>query len=210
MKWKTLLTGLFVTALVTAQLTSSKLLAIPIFGVVVPGGTFAYAATFFATDTMGEVYGKDEAREMVKTGFIMNFVMLALVYLAIFLPASQGSLDPGKFETVLGSGANIVLGSLGAYVLSQFIDVEIFHQLKNKTQGKMLWVRNIVSTSISQTIDTVAFTVIAFSVAPTLLGIGATLPNSVIISLILGQIVLKTLLALADTPLVYLATNYID
>lgn len=210
MKWKTLLIGLFVTALVTAQLISSKLLLIPILGVAVPGGTIAYAATFFATDTMGEAYGKQQAREMVKTGFLMNFVMLSLVYLAIWIPASQGSLDPQMFETVLGSGANIVLGSLGAFLLSQFIDVEIFHYLKEYTNSKHLWFRNIASTATSQTIDTIAFTGIAFGLAPIVLGIGQPLPVAVIMSLVVGQVIVKALLALIDTPLVYIATRHIQ
>lgn len=205
------LVGLFVTALVTAQLISSKLLAItiPVVGVVLqaPGGTVAYAATYFASDCISELYGESFARRVVNVGFVMNFVMLALVLVTIELPIAQGStIGQEQFATVLGSGLPIVLGSLFAYVASQNWDVVVFHRIRNRTGERLLWVRNIGSTVTSQLVDTVIFTVVAFAVAPALLG-SQTLPTSVIVSLIVGQYVLKFLIALADTPFVYAAVG---
>jgi hypothetical protein len=202
------LVALFVTALVTAQLVSSKLLAltIPVVGVVLtaPGGTLAYAATYFASDCISELYGESYARRVVNVGFAMNFVMLALVFLTIRIPAAQGSpVDPGQFATVLGSGANIVLGSSLAYLVSQNWDVVVFHRIREATDGSMLWLRNIGSTATSQLIDTVIFTVVAFAVAPVVLGTGQPLPTNVVVSIVVGQYLAKLLIALLDTPLVY-------
>lgn len=202
------LVALFVTALVTSQLISSKLLAltIPLVGVALsaPGGTLAYAATYFASDCISELYGESFARRVVNIGFAMNFVMLALVFLTIRLPAAEGSLvDPAQFATVLGSGTNIVLGSLFAYLVSQNWDVIIFHRIREATGGSMLWLRNIGSTATSQLVDTVIFTVVAFAIAPALLGNGQVPPTNVIVSIIVGQYILKLLIALFDTPLVY-------
>ncbi|MFC7135732.1 queuosine precursor transporter [Halobaculum litoreum] len=202
------LTALFVAALVTAQVISAKLLAVtlPVLGAVTaPGGTLAYAVTFFASDCLSELYGKAYARRVVNVAFAMNFVLLALVFATIATPAAQGSVDPAAFETVLGLSGNIVLGSLVAYVLSQNWDVIAFHRIREFTDGDALWLRNVGSTATSQLIDTVVFTVVAFAVAPAVFGIGPALPTSVLLSLIGGQYVLKLLIALVDTPLVYAA-----
>lgn len=204
------LTALFVTALMAAQVLASKLIAvnIPLIGAVaLPGGTLAYAATFFASDVVAELHGKKRARWMVNAGFAMNFVLLALVWIAIQAPAAQGSIDPGQFASVLGASANIVAGSLIAYVVSQHWDVFAFHAIRNQTGGRFLWLRNVGSTATSQAIDTVIFATIAFVVAPTVFGIGAALPLGIVWSIIVGQYVAKVFIALADTPFVYLATR---
>lgn len=204
--------GLFITALVTAQVISSKLIAItlPFVGLVaMPGGTLAYAATFFATDCISELYGKDYARKVVNVGFLMNFVLFILLYLTATLPAAQGSIDPEMFSTVMLSSGNIILGSLMAYIVSQNFDVSAFHWYKRKTDGKYLWLRNLGSTGISQFIDTMIFTVIAFWLAPQILGIGHALPIAVLTSIILGQYFGKLLIAVGDTPFVYAAVRVV-
>lgn len=201
------LTATFVTALVTAQVISAKLVVItlPVVGAAVaPGGTLAYAATFFASDCLAELYGERYTRRVVNVTFGMNFLLLALVFLTIELPAAEGSVDPGAFATVLGLSGNVVAGSLAAYVVSQNWDVFAFGQLRAATDGRLLWLRNLGSTATSQLLDTVIFTLVTFYVAP-IAGVGRSLPLSVIGSLIVGQYVLKLLIALGDTPLVYAA-----
>jgi uncharacterized integral membrane protein (TIGR00697 family) len=204
--------GLFVTALVTAQLTAAKLLVVslPLLGaLIVPGGTIAYAVTFFASDCMSELYGRRFALRTVQVGFAMNFVLLAIVWLTIQWPAAQDGIDPTMFAAVLGSSTPIVLGSLTAFLVSQHWDVFAFHWLRDRTAGRWLWVRNIGSTATSQLIDTVLFTTVAFVIAPTLLDVGQVLPWSVVLSLIGGQYIVKALIAGIDTPLVYLAVGYL-
>lgn len=206
-----ILIGLFVTALATAQVISSKVLlvSLPILGTLtLPGGTFAYAFTFFASDCVSELYGKKNATKMVNIAFFMNFVLLGLVWLTISLPAAGNSIDPSMFRNVLGAGTNIVLGSLGAYIISQNLDVRIFHKIRDYTNGQYLFIRNIGSTVVSQFVDTVIFTVIAFALVPLVIGTGTALPQSVIISAIIGQFTFKMLIALVDTPFVYAVVKW--
>ncbi|MUV57481.1 queuosine precursor transporter [Halogeometricum sp. CBA1124] len=205
--------ALFVTALTTAQLTASKLLAIPVpdalgslpvvgATVLMPGAALAYALTFFASDCYSELYGRRAATVMVNVGFAMNFVLLALVWGTIFMPAANPEFA-GQFRTVLASGTNVVAGSLLAYVVSQNWDVFAFHRIREVTGGDHLWLRNVASTATSQAIDTVIFVTVAFYVAPRLLGIGEAFPPSVVLSLVVGQYLLKLLIAVVDTPFVY-------
>jgi hypothetical protein len=202
--------ALFVTALVTAQLTASKILAIPLPTAVprigetvfLPGAALAYALTFFASDCYGELYGRRDAQVMVNVGFVMNFVLLALVWSTILAPGRNAEFA-AQFEGVLAPATNIVAGSLLAYIVSQNWDVIVFHRLREATEGDFLWLRNIVSTATSQAIDTVIFVGIAFYLLPTYVGIGMETPWSVVVTLMLGQYLLKLLIALVDTPFVY-------
>jgi uncharacterized integral membrane protein (TIGR00697 family) len=146
---------------------------------------------------------------MVNVGFAMNFVMLGIVWLAIAAPGSQAGVDPAAFATVLGLSTNIVIGSLAAYLVSQNWDVLAFHAIGDWTDGRHLWLRNLGSTGSSQLIDTVIFVLMAFFVVPTALGIGQALPGAVLVQLVVGQYVLKLLIALLDTPLVYAVVAYV-
>jgi uncharacterized integral membrane protein (TIGR00697 family) len=205
------LVGLFVTALTTAQLTAAKLLifdlpvSLPVTGasIILPGAAIAYALTYFASDCYTELYGKRAAQVLVNVGFLLNFALLALVWTTITAPG----LDPevsSAFAEVLAPGTNIIFGSLIAYIISQNWDVIVFHRIRARTGQRLLWLRNIGSTATSQAIDTVLFVGIAFAVAPSVLGIGEALPLAVIGALMIGQYLLKLLIALIDTPFVYL------
>jgi hypothetical protein len=206
------LVGLFVTALVTAQLTAAKLLlfelpfSLPVTGaaLVLPGAAVGYALTFFASDCYAELYGKRAAQVMVNVGFGMNFVMLALVYSTIAAPAvPDQAVAPSTYAAVLAQSANVTLGSLVAYVVSQNWDVLVFHRIRELTDGRHLWLRNVGSTATSQAIDTVLFVFVGFVLAPSVLGIGRPTPVGVAVSLVVGQYLLKLLIAVCDTPFVY-------
>jgi uncharacterized integral membrane protein (TIGR00697 family) len=197
-------------------LIAVKLLAVPFPGslpivggsVLVPAGVLAYALTFFASDCYAELYGRRPAQIMVNVGFGMNFVMLALVWLAIAAPGSPAGVDPATFESVLGLSTNIVLGNSGAYIVSQNWNVIAFHAIGDWTNGEHLWLRNLGSTGTSQLIDTTIFVLLAFFLVPSALGIGQALPGAVLVQLIVGQYILKLLIALLDTPFVYAVVGY--
>jgi uncharacterized integral membrane protein (TIGR00697 family) len=211
------LIALFTTALVTAQLTATKVLAfaiplsLPVVGaeLILPGASLAYALTFLASDCYSELYGRRAAHVLVTIGFAMNLVLLVLVWATIAAPAAASSaVDPGAFAAVLGASTNVVLGSLLAYLVSQNWDVFVFHRLRELTDGRALWLRNIGSTATSQALDTVIFVGVAFYLAPELLGVGSALPSSVLVGLAVGQYLLKLLIALFDTPVVYAIVGY--
>lgn len=199
------LIGLFVTALITSQVTASKIVALnspvalPLTGdlLLVPAAAFAYAVTFFASDCYAELYGRQAAQRLVNVAFVMNFVLLGLVWLAISAPVLANSpVGQGPFSSVLGASTGIVVGSLFAYLVSQNWDVLVFHRIRDRTDGEALWLRNIGSTATSQLIDTVIFITIAFVIFQ-------GLPLAQAGGLIIGQYVIKLVIAALDTPFVY-------
>ena len=205
------LVALFVTGLVTAQVTASKVVAVgipvslPLTGdlITVPAAVFAYAITFFASDCYTELYGRRAAQALVNVAFAMNFVLLGLVWLAVAAPTFEFSpVAQGPFAETLGASAGVVAGSLLAYVVSQNWDVLVFHRLKERTSGRWLWLRNIVSTASSQLVDTVIFIVVAFALFQ-------GLSTDEVLGLIVGQYLFKLALVGLDTPVVYLVVGVI-
>ncbi|WP_394346443.1 queuosine precursor transporter [Haloarcula amylovorans] len=206
------LVALFVTALVVSQVTASKLLAfdlpfsLPLAGdtLVLPGAALAYALTFFASDCYAELYGRRAATVVVNVGFAMNFVLLALVWSTILapgLPAAAQPVDPTAFRNVLAASTGIVVASLMAYVVSQNLDVFLFHALRDATDGDALWLRNVGSTATSQLVDTIIFVGVGF-----VLFQGMGLAGA--FSLVVGQYLLKLTIALVDTPFVYAVVGF--
>ncbi len=113
------------------------------------------------------------------------------------MPAlSSSPLDNETFSKVFSLSGLAVLASMSAYLFAQFIDIKIYHFWKTLTKGKMLWLRNNFSTFSSQIIDTV--TVIS------LLCLFQVLSWDSFWGLIISGIVFKIVMALLDTPLLYL------
>ena len=206
--WGVGLVALFVTALVAAQVTAAKLLQfglpvdLPLVGgaLVLPGAALAYALTFFASDCYAELYGRRAATVLVNVGFVMNLVLLALVWSTIEAPAlpasAPGQVDLAAFRSVLGASTSIVAGSLAAYVVSQNWDVLVFHRIREATGGDYLWLRNLGSTATSQLIDTAVFVGVGFVL------LGSTTVETAL-ALVVGQYLFKLGVAVLDTPFVY-------
>jgi hypothetical protein len=184
-----LLGALFVGALVTANVIAAKIVMIgPLF---VPAGVLAYSITFAVTDTLCEVWNRRITQIVVNAGFAVLVLVWALIALALQWPAAPFWLHQESFLQTLGSTNRIIVASLIAYGVSQTLDVWVFSRIKTLTGGRWLWLRNNVSTFLSQLVDTVIFISIAFY---------GELP---ILQLMWAQLLVKYGIALADTPVVY-------
>ena len=188
----------FVTLLVVANIIAVK--PVELNGWVFPAGAIAYPFTFLVTDAISELYGRKVATRVVWYGFGLSVAMVLLVYVARVLPAASFWQEQGAYDTVLGSVPRIVLGSMVAYLISQHTDVIVFHVLRRHTNGRHLWLRNNVSTMVSQSIDTVLFISIAF---------GGSVPAGTLWNMMATQYVLKLGVAVVDTPIVYVLVRTI-
>jgi uncharacterized integral membrane protein (TIGR00697 family) len=118
----------------------------------------------------------------------------------VFEDFDSGIPAQASLETIFGLMPRIALGSLAAYLISQFLDVKIFSKLKVKFPTRsQLWIRNNVSTGISQSIDTLIFCSIAF--------IGLYSWN-VWWEIVITTYVLKFIISVASTPVIYWARSF--
>jgi len=205
---RVLVASLFIGALVTSNLTASKIVSIeiPLIGALMfPAAVLAYAVTFLFTDIYAEIWGKSAAGKLVIYGFFVNIFVLLLVEFAIILPPAPFQAGYQEiYANVLGSAPNIIVASMVAYLISQNHDVWAFHFWRRKTRGAHLWLRNNASTLASQLIDTIVFITLAFYVLPLILQGNPIIPLESLLTLIAGQYVVKALIALSDTPFCYL------
>ncbi len=202
-----MLVAIFVSSLTAANFLAAKVALLgTVWGVslLVPVGVLAYAVTFTVTDVITEVFGKDAAVKVVRAGFVTQLLILLYAWVAVGMPAAPFMEHLSEaYRQLVASPPNIVIASVIAYLISQHHDVWAFHMWKERTGGKWLWLRNNASTAVSQAIDTAVFITLAFGVLPAVLG-GTSVPWGLIPYAILGQYLVKLLIAALDTPFVYL------
>ena len=190
---------LFICMIPTAVLVASKITTVMGFSFSV--GAYAYAITFPCTDIIGECFGKSRANRLVLLGLLGYACCVLFSLLAVHSPAApfwQG--NQAGYEATLGLVPRIVLASMLAYLVSQIHDIWAFHFWKRITSGSHLWLRNNVSTLSSQLIDSLIFVLIAFA---------GVVPRDEIAVMILGQYLIKVVIAALDTPVVYLGVRWI-
>jgi uncharacterized integral membrane protein (TIGR00697 family) len=174
---------------------------------VLTSGILTYPLTFLLTDLVSELWGVRRASFMVVLGFVMSLMMLAILQLAIPLPPggfwTNEALGFGPaemqsaFEATFAYPGTLLFASMSAYLVAQLFDVRLYHFWWRVTGGKHMWIRNNGSTSISQLVDTIIVNSIFLRLA---FGMD-WLP---ILEVIVAVYLCKLLLAMLDTPLIYL------
>ena len=189
--------GLFIwipIAIIAANIQVTK--TIELFGITATLGNIVYASSFLITDILSENYGKKEAQRGVAIGFYSLILFTLLMNIAVrFLPSPEDFVQ-SSMETIFGFLPRIMAASLLAYGFSQTHDVWAFHFWKKKWPAtRHLWLRNNLSTIVSQLIDSIVFTLAAF------IGVFS---EGVLIEIIISTYLLKLIVAVLDTPFVYL------
>ena len=209
------LCAFFVVVLVLTNIVGVKLFVLPWMAddsgnpITLTTGIVTYPLTFLLTDTVSEIYGRKRADFMVWLGFALSMVMLVVVAISVGLPGSEVWINKDlgytsvpemqrAFESVFTLPGTLVLGSMSAYLCAQLLDNRLFHFWKGVTKGKHLWLRNNGSTILSQLVDTIVVNSI-------FLGWGMGVPWPVVWQIIWAVYICKIILALIDTPLVYIA-----
>lgn len=201
-----ILTIVFIVSLVISNVITGKVVdtGITLFGnpVTIAGAVICYPICYLITDIVGEMWGKREANKIVKYGFIGQVLATLIIVATTYTPYLDMDMQ-AAYVKLLGQNWVFVAGSLSAYLASQYLDVHIFHTLKEKTNGKSKWIRNNASTMLSQFVDTAIFIVIAFG-----FGFGWIFDNQVaLLNMVIGQYLIKLIIAVLDTVPFYILTR---
>ncbi|MCB9227082.1 MAG: queuosine precursor transporter [Chitinophagales bacterium] len=210
-----ILSGFFIASLVLTNLIAGRFFTINIPTLNVDwhltSGVIAYPITFLVTDIISEIYGEKRAKLLVFTGFIISVFTVVIIITSISLPIwDRSPVSEASYNNVFGLAPGIVFGSMVAYLSAQFIDVKLFEFWRKLTKGKHLWLRNNGSTIISQLVDSVLVVIIALIIYPTITGVSEPLTWKEAYVIIVGQYIFKALLALFDTPFIYLSVYLIN
>jgi len=227
-----ILSAIFLTNAIIAEIIGVKIfsmestLGLPpagmkFFGVFVldfnlTAGAVIWPIVFITTDVINEYFGKKGVRKIsFLTAFLISYIFLIIFMVTKLEPApfwidlNNQDTDGNPFninyafQTIFRQGLGIILGSLTAFLVSQLLDVYIFQRLRHLTGKRMIWLRATGSTLISQLIDSFVVLGIAFY----LFGNWSLLQIAAV-----GMVnyIYKFVIAIALTPLLYVAHYFID
>jgi uncharacterized integral membrane protein (TIGR00697 family) len=195
-QWFVVVVAVFVTCLITANVTAVKLVSV--FGLVLPAGVIVFPVSYIVGDVLTEVYGFRRARRVIWLGFFCNVIAVLAIWLGGVLPAAPFWDAQEAYDTILGYTPRLLLASFLAYLIGEFANSIVLAKMKVATNGRWLWSRTIGSTLVGQGLDSLVFVSVAF--------VGG-IPLAALISAVVAQWLFKSLYEAAATPLTYLVVN---
>lgn len=167
-----------------------------IFGLSTAIGTVMFASTFLATDILAEYHSKEDAKTAVYIGLMADIILIISTQIALLYKPSEFDYADGAMRTLFALNLRISIASMVMYFFANIADVYLFSKLKEKSNGKRLWVRNNLSTILCNCLENFGFIFLAF------VGIydGAT-----ILTIAISTSIIEAIVAVCDTPFLYLA-----
>ena len=188
--------GLYVwvsIATILANLTVCKM--IDVFNFTTSLGNVIFASTFLATDIISEKYSAKEARKAVYLSMFAGITFIIITQLTLLFTPSSEDVVQGAMKTLFAINLRTSIASMGMFFIANMLDIYIYNKLKEKLPKK-LWLRNNVATITCNCIENYFFNTLAF------IGI-FSLP--VIISIATTTTIIEIVIAVCDTPFIYLS-----
>ena len=189
-QWFVVVVAVFITCLITANITAVKLVSI--FGLILPAGVIVFPISYIVGDVLTEVYGFHRARRVIWLGFFCNLIAVLAIWIGGIMPAAPFWKAQGAYETIRGYTPRLLTSSFLAYLVGEFANAIVLAKMKVATNGRWLWSRTIGSTLVGQGLDSLVFVFVAFF---------GTIPLSGLIAAIIAQWLFKSIYEAAATPL---------
>ncbi|MCU0430191.1 MAG: queuosine precursor transporter [Cytophagaceae bacterium] len=231
-----LLAALLITNALVAEIIGSKIFSLEaslgikpsetlLFGVIpfqfnMTAGVILWPFVFILTDLVNEYFGPKGVRRIslitagcIAYAFCMLYIAIQLTpagfWVSLFSKDPHGnSLDIDyAYSVILGQGLNIIAASIVTFLLGQLADALLFDWLKKKTGEKYIWLRATGSTLVSQLLDSFVILMLAFYVFPAR---DKAWTLSLVVTVACINYCYKVVMAVALTPLIYLAHARID
>ncbi len=196
--WFVLVVALMLTSLLVSNIVAQKVVQFGPF--IISGAEFIFPISYIVNDVLTEVYGYRRSRLVIWIGFGANLLMVLAIQVAILLPAAPFWNGQEAFATILGATPRLLIASLCAYLVGEFLNAYVLAKMKILTKGRWLWTRTIGSTFVGQMFDSSIFSLIAF------LGV---IPLREIGIMILTVWAFKTVYEALVTPVTYLVVNFL-
>ena len=188
--------GLYVwlsVATILANITVCKM--IDVFSFTTSLGNVLFASTFLATDIMSEKYSKDDAKKGVYVSIFSAITFIIITQLTLLFIPSADDVVNESMKTLFSISIRTTIASMVMFFISNMMDIHIYNKLKEKYPNKM-WLRNNLSTILCNCIENYFFNTFAF------IGI---FNMGVIISIATTTTIIEIVIALCDTPFLYLS-----
>ena len=193
-----LLGMLFVTCLLISNIIAGKMWS-PGLGITLPASVILFPVTYIIADVLTEVYGFSQARLIIWSGFVCNFLAVITFVITVNLSYPQFFLDQEAYAVVLGITPRVLLASFIAYLFGEFSNSIVLSKLKTITKGKKLCLRTIGSTVVGEALDSIIFVIIAFA---------GTITTKQLLSMILFEYLFKVCFEVVMTPVTYMVIGW--
>ena len=208
-KYYDLIMALFVAVVLISNVASSaKIVGVTLLGLPLSfdAGTLLFPLSYIFGDILTEVYGYQQSRRVIWTGFAAAGLMSLTFWIIRQLPgeaAWQGYAGDAAYDAILGgvSSGGIIIASLAAYLVGEFSNSFVLAKLKIITQGRWLWVRTISSTLVGEGVDSIVFVTIAC-----LFGV---FPWEIALTLIVSNYLFKVFIEVIMTPVTYALVGFL-
>jgi len=190
---------LFSVIMVTGNLISRKFVSFDLFSFYtfeVSAGALLYPLTFLITDIIAEFFGREKSTFCVRLAISVNiFISLIIMVIDKLDATSWSKLTSEQFSYVFGYYNVGFIGSIIAFYTSQSVDIRLYLLIKKMTKDKMIWLRNLGSTSVALLIDT--------SIVITILTVFGDFPKDSMFTLIINSYIYKLFFAICNVPIFY-------
>lgn len=203
------LVGLYIFCIVAAEVMGSKTFPILTAGNFTLNsgvGLLFIPAVYIIIDIITDVLGKDRAKSVVRTGWLIIILLVFAAFIATSLPPStRYAPNESAYDLIFTQSIRISIASLTAFVIANLTDIYVFSKIKAKTKEKKLWLRSNLANWISLFLDTAVFIILAFYS----FDLSVSENASFLFSLILPYWLLKCLMSIIETPFVYLGVKWL-
>jgi len=199
MSWRFIAcTALFITCLLTANVTASKLVAAG--NLTLTAGIVLFPISYIVGDVLTEVWGYAATRRVIWLGFACNALMVAAIWAGGALPPAPFWKGQAAYDEILGQAPRILVASFVAYLIGEFANAYVLARLKIATDGRWLWVRTIGSTVVGEGLDSLVFVTLAFT---------GTVASGALVTIVINQWLIKVVYEGIATPLTYVAVGWL-
>ena len=181
---------LFCVCLTMANILEVKIVSVG--SLTMTAGLIVFPISYIINDCVAEVWGYRKARLLIWAGFAANFIAVAFIQLAIWLPAAPVWTQQDAFASLFGLTPRIALASFIAFLVGSFINAYVMSRMKLASHGRRFSLRAIVSTLLGEGADSLLFFPLAF---------GGILPVETLGVMILSQTLLKSAYEVIALPL---------
>lgn len=189
---------LFNVCLIASNLLETKV--IDLFGLTATGGLIVFPISYIINDCITEIWGYNNAKFIIWSGFASNFLMILLSQIVMLLPAAPFWEGEESFNFIFGLTPRIAFASLLAFLVGSFINAYVMSKMKIASKGKHFSARAIISTLAGESADSIIFFPIAFA---------GIIPIKEIIVMIFTQAVLKSTYEIIILPVTIRVVNII-
>ena len=181
-------------ATVLANIITAK--NVNIFGLSTAIGTVMFASTFLATDILAECYSPKHAKKAINIGLFSNLILIVSTQIALLYTPSEFDYAHDAMKTLFSLNLRISLASAAMYYIANMADIYVFSKIKQKTEGRMLWLRNNVATILCNCLENFGFIGLAFA---------GIYDFQTIMTIAISTSIIEALVAVCDTPFLYVA-----